>query len=319
MREPGLKTRVTEIFGIEYPILQGAMAWVSFAPLVAGVSNAGGLGIIGSTIFSPDQMRSEIRKVRELTAKPFGVNIISLHPMIKEILQVLIEEKVLVATYGTGNPKKIIEVLKPGGVMSFPVVPTVAAAMRAEADGADGVIVSGCEGGGHVGQHTTMILVPQARDKVKIPLAAAGGIADGRGMTAALALGAEAVQMGTRFIVTRESPAHPNSKRKILEAKAEDTCVTGNITGLPVRVIRNRMAEEFLNMESTGKSRGEMAMFGSGKMQLAFIHGDAEEGSVMAGQISGLIRDEPTCDELIQRMMREFRETARGLARKAES
>ena len=314
MGEPGLKTRVTELFGIEYPIIQGAMAWVSFAPLVAAVSNAGGLGIIGSTIFKPDQIRDEIRKVRELTDKPFGVNLLSLHPMIEEILAVVIEEKILVATYGTGNPKKIIEILKPGGVMSFPVVPTVKAAMRAEADGADGVIVSGMEGGGHVGQHATMILVPQARDKVKIPLVAAGGIADGRGMAAALAMGAEAVQMGTRFIVTKESPAHKNAKKKIMEAKAEDTAVTGNITGLPVRVIRNRLAEEFLHMEDTGKSKGEMVMFGSGKMQLAFVHGDAEDGSVMAGQISGMVTDEPTCDELIQRIMREFRETARSLA-----
>lgn len=314
MREPGLKTRITELFGIEYPIIQGAMAWVSFAPLVAAVSNAGGLGIIGSTIFSPDQMRDEINKVRELTDQPFGVNIISLHPMIKDILKVLIEEKVLVATYGTGNPKKIIEVLKPGGVMSCPVVPTVVAAMRAEADGADGVIVSGCEGGGHVGKLTTQILVPQARDKIKLPMAAAGGIADGRGMAAVFAMGAEAVQMGTRFIVTRESPAHQNVKTKILRANAEDTVVTGNITGLPVRVLRNKMAEEFLNMEDTGGSRAAMALFGSGKMQLAFVQGDAEDGSVMSGQISGLVGDEPSCDELIQRMMREFRRAAKGLA-----
>jgi len=319
MREPGLKTRVTELLGIEYPILQGAMAWVSFTPLVAAVSNAGGLGIFGGTIFTPASLRDEIRKIRELTDKPFGVNIISLHPMIKEILQTLISEKVLVATYGTGNPRKIIEVLKPGGVMSFPVVPTVAAAMKAEADGADGVIVSGCEGGGHVGKLASMALLPQARDQVKIPLAAAGGIADGRGMAAAFALGAEAVQLGTRFIVTRESPAHANIKQKIIEARAEDTAVTGNITGLPVRVIRNRMAEEFLKMEDTGKSKVEMALFGSGKMQLAFVKGDAEEGSVMAGQISGLVRDEPTCHELIQRLMREFRQTAEGLGRQAQS
>ena len=313
-----LKTRVCEIFGIEYPVLQGAMAWVSFAPLVAAVSNAGGLGIIGGTIFTPEQMRAEIRKVRELTDKPFGVNIISLHPMIKEVLQVLIEEKVLVATYGTGNPKKIIEILKPGGVMSFPVVPTVEAAVRAEKDGADGVIVSGCEGGGHVGQMSTMALIPQARDKVKIPLVAAGGIADGRGMASAFALGAEGIQMGTRFIVTKESPAHPNVKKKIIESKAEDTVVTGNITGLPVRCIRNKMAEQFLHMEQTGKSKMEMALFGSGKMKLAFVDGDAEEGSVMAGQVIGMVNDEPTCQELIQRIIREFEDTVRTLKKIAE-
>ncbi len=319
MREPRLETRVTEAFGIEYPVIQGAMAWVSFAPLVAAVSSAGGLGIIGGTIFSPDQMRDEIRKVRELTDRPFGVNIISLHPMIKEILSVLIEEKVLVATYGTGNPRKIIEVLKPGGVMSYPVVPTAAAAVRAEADGADGVIVSGCEGGGHVGRMATQALLPQARDKVNIPMVAAGGIADGRGMAAAFAMGAEAVQMGTRFIVTKESPAHANIKRKIIDAQAEETVVTGNITGLPVRVIRNRMAEEFLGMEDTGRSKVEMALFGSGKMQLAFVQGDAEDGSVMAGQIAGMVGDEPTCDELVQRTVREFRKTAKELSLLASS
>jgi len=308
-----LKTRVCDIFGIEYPILQGAMAWVSFAPLVAAVSNAGGLGIIGGTIFMPEQMRAEIRKVRELTDKPFGVNIISLHPMIQEILEVLIEEKVLVATYGTGNPKKIIDRLKPGKVMSFPVVPTISSAVRAEKDGADGVIVSGCEGGGHVGLMSTMALIPQARDQVKIPLVAAGGIADGRGMAAAFALGAEGIQMGTRFIVTKESPAHPNIKKKIIASRAEDTLVTGNITGLPVRCLRNPMSEQFAAMENTGKSKMEMAMFGSGKMQLAFVQGDAENGSIMAGQIAGLIQDEPACAELIQRLLKEFEETLQTL------
>lgn len=313
MREPKMTTRVTEKLGIEYPIFQGAMAWVSFAPLVAAVSNAGGLGILGGTIMMPDELRAEIRKVRELTDRPFGVNIISLHPMIADILKVLIEEKVLLATYGTGNPKKIIDALKPGGVMSWPVVPTVEAAARADADGADGVIVSGHEGGGHVGKMASLALWPQARDRVKIPMVAAGGIGDGRGMAAAFLLGAEAVQLGTRFIVTRESPAHPATKQKILAAKAEDTAVTGNITGLPVRVIKNRMAEEFLCMENTGKSKTEMALFGSGKMKLAFVEGNAEDGSVMAGQVSGLIHDEPTCDELIQRLVRECRAAAARL------
>ena len=316
MREQPLKTRVCELLGIEYPIFQGAMAWISFAPLVAAVSEAGGFGIIGGTILNPDQMRAEIRKVRELTNRPFGVNIISLAMNMSAMLQVLIEEKVMLATYGTGNPKAIIDTLKPGGVMSFPVVPTVKAALRAEADGADGVIVSGCEAGGHVGLLASMALLPQARDQVKIPMVAAGGIADGRGMAAAFALGAEAIQMGTRFIVTRESPAHPNSKAKILAAKAEDTMVTGHITGLPVRVIRNKMAEEFLHIETTGRSPMEAKIFGAGKMKQSFVDGDAEGGSVMAGQICGLIKDEPTCDELIQRTVREFRQTCSALAQK---
>jgi len=194
-------------------------------------------------------------------------------------------------------------------------VPTVAAALKAEADGADGVIVSGCEGGGHVGQISSMPLIPQARDAVKIPLVAAGGIADGRGMAAAFALGAEAVQMGTRFIVTKESPVHPNTKQKILAAKIEDTCVTGNITGLPVRVIKNQMAEEFLGMERSKKSKMEMALFGSGKMQLAFVKGDAEQGSVMSGQVVGLINDEPSCAELIERIIVEFHQTIKKLGK----
>ncbi len=250
MSEPVMKTRVTEALGIDYPILQGAMAWVSFPPLVAAVSEAGGLGILGSTIFDVQMMKEAITQVRKLTDKPFGVNLLSIHPMIDQILEVLIEEGVKVATYGTGNPEKIIKTLKPGGVMSYPVVPTVKAAVRAQEDGADGVIVSGCEGGGHVGQHSTMPLIPQARDLLEIPLIAAGGLADGRGMAAAFALGAEAVQMGTRFIVTQEAPAHDNTKEKIIAAKAEDTRVTGNITGMPVRVIRNQLAEDFLRMEA---------------------------------------------------------------------
>jgi len=298
-----MRTRVTEALQIKYPILQGAMAWVSFAPLVAAVSDAGALGIIGGTIMTPEVLQAEIKKVRELTDKPFGVNIISLSPLIEDLLDVLIQEKVKVATYGTGNPRRIIERLKPGGVMSYPVVPTPETALRAEQDGADGVIVSGMEGGGHVGNLTTMILAPQARDMVKIPLIAAGGIGDARGMLAAFALGAEAVQIGTRFICTVESCAHDNVKEVILKAGPSDTLVTGNITGLPVRCLRNRMSEQFAALEKTGKSKMEMALFGSGKMKQAFELGDVVDGSVMAGQVSGLIHDIPTCAGLIKDMI----------------
>jgi len=300
-----MKTRVTEILGIRYPILQGAMAWVSYAPLVAAVSDAGGLGIIGGTIMNPEELRKEINKVRELTDKPFGVNIISLSPWIEQILDVLIEEKVKVATYGTGNPKRIIQRLKPGGVMSFPVVPSPETAKRAQNDGADGVIVSGMEGGGHVGTLSTMIVVPQARDMVDIPLVAAGGIGDARGMVAAFALGAEGIQMGTRFICTKEAPCHENAKQFIVRSGPHDTLVTGNITGLPVRCLKNRMSLAFLEMESTGKSKGEMAFFGAGKMKQAFQEGDVEEGSVMAGQVCGLIDDVPTVSELIEGMIQD--------------
>jgi enoyl-[acyl-carrier protein] reductase II len=298
-----MTNRVTEVLGIRYPILQGAMAWVSYAPLVAAVSEAGGLGIIGGTIMTPDMIRNEIRAVRQLTDKPFGVNIISLSPFIEQILEVLVEERVLVATYGTGNPRRIIDKLKPGGVMSFPVVPTPETARRAQDDGADGVIVSGREAGGHVGELTTMILVPQARDAVDIPLVAAGGIGDARGMLAAFALGAEGIQMGTRFICTREAPCHDNVKELILRSGPRDTLVTGNITGLPVRCLKNRMSETYANMEQTGKSKREMALFGAGRMQQAFQQGDIEDGSVMAGQVCGLIDDVPAVAELMQSMI----------------
>jgi enoyl-[acyl-carrier protein] reductase II len=309
-----MRTRVTELLGIRYPVLQGAMAWISYAPLVAAVSEAGGLGIIGGTIMTPTALRAEIRAVRALTDKPFGVNIISLSPWIDEILKVLVEERVLVATYGTGNPRRIIERLKPGGVMSFPVVPNARTARRAADDGADAVIVSGREGGGHVGSLTTMIAVPLARDAVDLPLIAAGGIGDARGVVAAFALGAEGVQMGTRFICTREAPCHENAKRLILDAQAEDTLVTGNITGLPVRCIKNQMSLEFQAMESTGKSKAEMALFGAGKMQQAFQQGDVVNGSVMAGQICGLIDDIPTVAELIEGMMDEVAGVVAGVA-----
>jgi len=295
-----MKNRVTELLGIRYPIFQGAMAWVSYAPLVAAVSEAGGLGIIGGTIMTPGQIRDEIHAVRALTDRPFGVNIISLSPFIEQILEVLVEEKVLVATYGTGNPRRIIEKLKPGGVMSFPVVPTPETARRAQDDGADGVIVSGREAGGHVGQLSTLIVVPQARDVVDIPLVAAGGIGDARGMVAAFALGAEAVQLGTRFICTQEAPVHEAVKQLIVHSGPCDTLVTGNITGLPVRCLKNRMSETFAKMEKTGKSKAEMALFGAGKMQQAFQQGDVEDGSVMAGQVCGLIDGVPTVAEYMQ-------------------
>ncbi len=299
-----MKTRVTEILGIRYPILQGAMAWISYAPLVAAVSEAGGLGIIGGTIMDPQGLKEEIKKVRQLTDKPFGVNIISLSPWIEQILDVLIEEKITVATYGTGNPEKIIKRLKPGGVMSFPVVPTPETAKRAQDDGADGVIVSGMEGGGHVGSVSTMILAPQARDMVDIPLVAAGGIGDPRGMVAAFALGAEAIQMGTRFVATRDAPCHQNVKDLIVKSCPTDTIITGNITGLPVRCLKNRMSITFAEMESTGKSKAEMAMFGAGKMKQAFQDGDVEDGSIMSGQVCGLIKDQPSVAELMNAMVR---------------
>lgn len=301
-----MKTRVTELLGIRFPILQGAMAWVSYAPLVAAVSEGGGLGIIGGAIMDPAMLREEVHKVRALTDKPFGVNIISLSPWIDGMLDVLVDEQVPLATYGTGNPRRIIDKLKPGGVMSFPVVPGPETAKRAQDDGADGVIVSGREAGGHVGQLTTLIAVPLARDVVDIPLIAAGGIGDARGMAAAFALGAEGVQMGTRFIATKEAPCHDNVKDFILRSDPRDTLVTGNITGLPVRCLKNAMSLQFQKMESTGMSKSQMAMFGAGKMQQAFVAGNVDDGSVMAGQIVGMIDDIPAVAELMKNMVAGF-------------
>ena len=303
-----IKTRITDMLGIEYPVLQGAMAWVSNYQLTAAVSNAGGLGILGGTIYTPDLLREEIRRVREQTDKPFGVNFLARSPFIDEILEVVIEENPPVVTYGVGNPEKIIKACKPHGIKCIPVIPQVRLAVQAEQDGADAIIISGLEGGGHVGKLTSMILIPQTVDQVKVPVIAAGGIADGRGMAAAFALGAEGIQMGTRFICTRECPVPDATKEFILKARAEDTLVTGNITGLPVRCLKNRMSETFARMEMEKKDPLEMAAFGSGKMYLAFVEGDPVDGSVMAGQIVGMVQDIPTCRELIERTVKESEE-----------
>lgn len=311
----GVKTRLTELLGITYPIIQGGMAWVSFAPLVAAVSNAGGFGIICGTILSGDSLREEIRKTKDLTDRPFGVNILAKSPILEDLLGVISDEKIPAVTYGLGNPKKIMDVLKPRGILCMPVVPSVSTAVRAENDGADVLIVEGLEAGGHVGKLSTFPLVPQVRDKVKVPVVAAGGIGDGRGLAAALMLGADGIMMGTRFICTQECPAHINAKTAVLKAQAEDTLVTGNITGLPVRALKNRFTETFAAMEVEKKSALEMALFGSGKMYKAFIEGDAEDGSVMAGQICGMITDIPTVRELVERTVKEAETALSDVAR----
>lgn len=298
-----MRTSVTELFGIEYPIFQGGMAWVSDWELVAAVSEAGGFGILGASAYDPDKLRDAIRKIRENTDKPFGVNTIAHSEELIPLLEVVGDEKVCLATYGTGNPKKIIDYLKPRGVMSFPVVPSVVLAERAASDGADGVIVEGMESGGHVGKLTTMVLIPLVADRVKIPIVAAGGIADKRGMAAALALGADGIQMGTRFIASKESPVPENIKQRLVKSNAEDTVITGNITGLPVRVIKNQLAKDMLKMEKSKKPLDEMIQFGSGKMQQAFVDGDEVMGSIMAGQITGMVDDIPSVREIMQRMV----------------
>jgi len=292
------------------------MAWVSFAPLVAAVSNAGGFGIIGGTILDEESLKNEIRKTKGLTDKPFGVNILSKSPILDSLLDVIVAEKIAAVTYGLGNPRIIMERMKPHGIICMPVVPSVATAIRAEQDGADAVIVEGLEAGGHVGKMTTFALLPQARDRVKIPIAAAGGVGDGRGIAAALILGADGVQIGTRFICTQECPVHINAKKAILKAKAEDTLVTGNITGMPVRALKNKFTEAYAAMEEIKKPPLEMALFGAGKMYKAFVEGDAEDGSVMAGQICGMIEDIPTVSDLIEKMVKEAESVLSEVQRK---
>lgn len=300
-----MQTRITQMLGIKHPILQGAMAWVSLPPLVAAVSNAGGLGTLCGSIFSPDELRQQIAQIRALTDRPFAVNLMANAVCLDELMDIIVEERVAAVTYGVGNPERIIRRAKAGGVRCIPVVGSVKQAVRAERDGADAIVVGGMEGGGHVGHLSTMAMLPQVIDRVRVPVLAAGGIGDGRGLAAALTMGAEGVQMGSRFIVTQESPVPANIKQCIIAANTEDTVITGNITGIRCRVLKNRMAERFLEMEATNASKQEMMAFGYGKMHRAFVEGDEEEGSIMVGQVCGLIDDVPTCAELMDRMVEE--------------
>ncbi|HHV79322.1 MAG TPA: enoyl-[acyl-carrier-protein] reductase FabK [Firmicutes bacterium] len=297
-----LGRELCEMLGIEYPIFQGGMAWVATAPLVAAVSEAGGLGIIGSGGFPAEWVRDQIRRVRELTQKPFGVNVMLLSPHAEDIMRLLEVERVPVVTTGAGNPGKYIDKLKRGGTKIFPVVSSSALARRLERLGVDGIIAEGMESGGHIGEVTTMVLVPQVVDAVRIPVIAAGGIADGRGVAAAFALGASGVQVGTRFVVAKECEAHPAYKRMIIDAGDRDTVVTGLSTGHPVRVLRNRFAREFLEKERLGTSKEELARLGEGKLAAAVLQGDVEGGSVMAGQCAGLVKREQPAAEIIKEL-----------------
>jgi len=308
------KTRITEMLGIEYPIIQGGMAWVANAELAAAVSNAGGLGIIGAGNAPPDWLEGEIRRVRELTDKPFGVNVMLLSPFVDDVIELLKREKVPVVTTGAGSPQKVIDALKPLGTKVIPVIASVAHAKRVEKQGADAVVAEGMESGGHIGELTTMALLPQVVDAVKIPVIAAGGIADGRGFVAALALGAEGVQMGTRFVCAQESPAHIRYKEKIINAGDRDTVVTARITGHPVRCLRNRLTREFERLEEERAPIEEFEKLGIGKLRAAVVDGDVEWGSVMAGQIAGLIKDIKPAKKIIEDIMSEAYEVLKKLS-----
>ncbi len=294
-----MKTRITELLCIEYPLIQGGMAWVATHELASAVSNAGGLGIIGAGGAPAEWVQDQIRKAKQETDRPFGVNLMLMNPEADAIAKVIAEEKVKVVTTGAGNPAKYISMWKEAGVKVIPVVASVALAKLMERSGVDAVVAEGMESGGHIGAQTTMTLVPQVVDAVSIPVIAAGGIADGRGFAAAMMLGADAVQMGTRFVTAAESIVHGNYKEKIFKAKDIDSEVTGRSTGHPIRVLRNKMTREYLKMEEEGASLEELEQLTLGALRRAVVEGDVVYGSVMAGQCAGLVKKEETCAEII--------------------
>lgn len=298
-----MKTELTTLLGIEYPIIQGGMAWVAEHRLAAAVSEAGGLGLIGAANAPAEWVRGEIRKAKELTDKPFGVNIMLMSPYADEVAKVVAEEKVKVVTTGAGNPGKYMAMWKEAGIKVIPVVASVALAKMMVKAGADAVVAEGTESGGHIGETTTMVLVPQVVDAVKVPVIAAGGIADGRGIAAAFMLGASGVQMGTRFVATQDAVVHENYKNYIVKAKDIDTRVTGRSGGHPVRVLRNESTKKYLEMEKAGATFEELEMLTVGGLRKAVTEGDVRTGSVMSGQIAGMIKDIPTCKEVMETLV----------------
>ena len=307
-----MKTDITKLFEIEYPIIQGGMAWVATAELAAAVSEAGGLGIIGAGGAPATWVREQIQKVKEKTKKPFGVNLMLMNPEADQIAEIIAEEKIEVVTTGAGNPEKYMKMWKEAGVKVVPVVASVALAKRMERAGADAVIAEGTESGGHIGETTTMVLVPQVVDAVSIPVIAAGGIADGRGMAAAFMLGAKAVQMGTIFVAAEESIASEAYKNKIIKAKDIDTKVTGRSTGHPVRVLRNKQSQEYLRLEAEGASFEELEKLTLGGLRKAVMEGDVIHGSVMAGQIAGLVKEIRSCKDIVEGLNAEAESLLKG-------
>ncbi len=282
---------VCKMLGLKYPIFQGGMAWLGTAELASAVSEAGGLGIIGAGHMPPDVLRAEIQKVKKATKKPFGVNIMLMSPFVKEVMQLMLDERVPVVTTGAGNPGEYIPSLKEIGTKVIPVVASVALAKRLVRTGVDAIIAEGMESGGHIGELTTMALVPQVVDAVDVPVIAAGGIGDSRGVCAAFALGAQAVQMGTRFVMSEECIAHENYKNLVLKARDRSTVITGRTTGHPARVLQNKLTRIYLEKEAAGASPEELEKLGLGTLRMAAREGDVEMGSVMIGQISGMMND----------------------------
>ena len=290
---------ICKLLNIKYPIFQGGMAWLGTAELASAVSNAGGLGIIGAGHMPPDLLRKEIQKLKERTDKPFGVNIMLMSPFVKEVMQVVVDERVPVVTTGAGNPGEYIPALKEIGSKVIPVVASVALAKRLERTGIDAVIAEGNESGGHIGEINTMALIPQIVDAVKVPVIAAGGIGDARGMMAAFALGAKAVQMGSRFVLSEECTVDEKYKKLVLKAKDRSTVETGRMTGHPVRVIANKLTRKFEELEKENAPMEEFDKLGAGRLAMAY-RGDVEWGSVMIGQISGMLHDIKPVKDIIE-------------------
>ena len=310
-----MQTEVTRLLGIEYPIIQGGMAWVAEYHLAAGVSEAGGLGLIGAASAPADWVRDQVRKAKELTDKPFGVNIMLMSPYADEVAKVIAEEGVKVVTTGAGNPEKYMKMWKEAGVKVIPVVASVALAKRMERCGADALVAEGCEAGGHIGESTTMVLVPQIVDAVSIPVIAAGGIADGRGIAAAFMLGAEGVQIGTRFVASREAQVHENYKNCIIKARDIDSRVTGRSTGHPVRALRNQMTKIYLEKEQAGVPFEELELLTLGGLRKAVVDGDVTNGSVMAGQSAAMVKEILSCEEIIQNLTEQAEKLLKGVSK----
>lgn len=300
-----MANRICELLGIRYPVFLGGMAHVARAPLVIAVSQAGGLGIIGAGGMPPEELESQIQAVRAATDRPFGVNLMLMDPNVPQQVEVVVQARVPVVTTGAGSPAKYMDSLKGAGIKVFPVVPATSLAVRMERLGADGVVAEGMESGGHIGTVTTMALVPQVVDAVNIPVVAAGGIADGRGLAAALALGAEGVQLGTRFLASQEAPVHPNYKQAILKANDRDTIVTGRSLGRPVRCLVNKLTKKLARYEAEGRDPEEFEALAVGGLRRAVYEGNLDTGSLMAGQIAGLIKDIKPVRQIIEDMVRQ--------------
>lgn len=308
-----IKSKVAEMLGLKYPVFQGGMAWVATAELVSAVSNAGGLGIIGSGSMEPDILEKEINRTKQMTDKPFGVNLMLMNPFIDDLVEVVCKEKVAVVTTGAGNPGKYIEKFKSAGIKVFPIAPMIALAKRLKKLGVDGIIAEGGESGGHVGELTTMVLVRQIVKEIDLPVIAAGGISDSRSVVAAFALGADAVQIGTRFVVAKECTVHKNYKEAIIKADCRDAVVTGRSTGHPVRCLRNRLTREFDKLEREGAPKEKLEELGTGKLKAAAVDGDIKWGSVMMGQTAGLIEREQSVKEILEEIFNGVPEVIKEL------